>query len=52
MLKMGTSFGHVFSKACQYVDDDEKVCRRFKCVSIKSTQTNFLKCSTWKKKKW
>ncbi len=45
---MGTSFGHVFSKACQYVVDDEKVCRRLKCVSIKSTQTNFLKCSTWK----
>jgi len=50
MLKLGTSFGHIFTKACQYAVDDEKVCRRLKCVSIKSTQTNFQKCITWPKK--
>jgi hypothetical protein len=37
----GFCFGHVFSKACQYyVITDEKVCRNFKFISIKSTQSN------------
>ncbi len=44
-----TSFQDVFSKACQYAVD-EKVCRKFKCVSIKFAQINFQKCITWSKK--
>jgi hypothetical protein len=44
----GASFGHVFSKACQYVTIDEKVCRNFMFVSIKSTQSNLQKCIIWK----
>jgi len=33
----GACFGHVFSKACQYVTTNEKVCKNLKFVSIKST---------------
>jgi len=33
----GTYFSHVFSKACQYVKIDDKVCKNLKYVSIKST---------------
>jgi hypothetical protein len=32
-------FGHVFSKVCQYVTTDEKVCKNFKFILIKSTQS-------------
>ncbi len=32
----GNCFGHVFSKACQYPVTNEKVCKNFKFVSIKS----------------
>ncbi len=31
----GACFGHAFSKACQYVIINEKVCKNFKFVSIK-----------------
>ncbi len=34
----GTCFGHVFSNACQYNIEEEKVCRNLTYVSIKSTQ--------------
>jgi hypothetical protein len=43
----GASFGHAFSKACQYVTTDENVFRNFKFVSIKSAQSNLQKCITW-----
>ncbi len=43
----GACFGHAFSKACQYVTIDKKVCRNLKFVSIKSTQSNLQKCITW-----
>jgi hypothetical protein len=46
----GTSFGHVFFKACQYAIDDEKVYRGLKYVSINSAQMNFQKCIAWPKK--
>jgi hypothetical protein len=46
----GTCFGHAFSKACRYGTIKEKVCKDFKYVSIKSTQTNLQKCITWPKK--
>ncbi len=46
----GTCFGHVFSKACQYVITEEKVCEDLKYVSIKYIQTNMQKCITWPKK--
>ncbi len=35
---LGTCFGHVFLKACQYVMTNEKVCRISKHFFIKSTQ--------------
>ncbi len=31
----GTCLEHVFSKACQYATNNEKVCRGLKYVSIK-----------------
>ncbi len=31
----GTCFEHVFSKACQYANNNEKVCKGLKYVSIK-----------------
>ncbi len=43
----GACFGHAFSKACQYVTIDKKVCRNLKFVSIKSAQSNLQKCITW-----
>jgi hypothetical protein len=36
-------FDHTFSKTCQYVIVDENVCKNFKFVSIKSTQSNLQK---------
>jgi hypothetical protein len=33
-------FGHAFSKACQYGSPDEKICKNFKYVSIKSTNVD------------
>jgi hypothetical protein len=31
-------FGHAFSKACQYVTIEEKVCKHLQYVSIKATK--------------
>jgi hypothetical protein len=36
----GTYFDHAFSKACQYVTTDDKVCKNLKYVSIKSTHAD------------
>jgi hypothetical protein len=33
----GICFGHVFSKACQYLTTNEKVCKKLRFISIKST---------------
>jgi hypothetical protein len=33
----GSFFGHTFSKACEDGTIEEKVCKNFKYVSIKST---------------
>jgi len=33
----GICFGHVFSKACQYPTTNEKVCKKLRYISIKST---------------
>jgi hypothetical protein len=44
---LGTCFGHVFSKACQYAINDEKVCKYFKYVFIKFTQIDSQKCIIW-----
>jgi hypothetical protein len=33
----GICFGHVFSKACQYLTTNEKVCKKLKFIYIKST---------------
>ncbi len=43
----GYCFGHVFSKVCQYVTIDEKVCKDLQYVSIKVTQGDLHKCITW-----
>jgi len=45
----GSCFGHVFSKACQYANTNEKVCRNLKFVSIKFAQSHLQKCITWLK---
>ncbi len=45
----GSCFGHVFAKACQYANINEKVCRNLKFVSIKSAQSDLKKCITWPK---
>jgi hypothetical protein len=36
----GACFGHAFSKTCQYVTIEEKVCKNMKFISIKSVQFN------------
>jgi hypothetical protein len=33
----GICFGHGFSKACQYLTTNEKVCKKLRFISIKST---------------
>ncbi len=45
-------FGHAMSKACQYVDDDAKVCHVFAKVSLKGVQSSLQKIITWTKKSW
>jgi hypothetical protein len=35
-----TCFEHAFFKACQLAIENEKVCKSFKYVSIRSIQTN------------
>jgi len=42
-------FGHVFSKACQYVITNETFYRNLKFISIKSAQSDLQKCITWHK---
>ncbi len=39
----GTSYGHVFSKVCQYAKIDETIYKSLKYVSIKSIQTYLQK---------
>ncbi len=39
----GTCFRHAFSKACHYGTVKENVCKDFKYVFVKSTQTNLIK---------
>jgi hypothetical protein len=38
------------SKACQYVDDDAKICHVFANVSLKGVQSSLQKIITWLKK--
>jgi hypothetical protein len=40
----GICFGHVFFKACQYLTTNEKVCKKLRFISMKSTQSNLQKC--------
>ncbi len=42
-----TCFGHVYSKACQYVIIDEIVVRSLRYVSIKAIQADLQKCIIW-----
>jgi hypothetical protein len=46
----GVCFGHVFSKACQYVIINEKVCMNLKFILIKFVQSNLQKCIIWLQK--
>jgi len=43
----GTHFGCAFSKTCQYVTIEEKICKDLKFVSIKLVEFNIHKCITW-----
>jgi hypothetical protein len=43
MLIFEVLFGHVMSKACQYVDVDAKVCHVFAKVSLKGVQSSLQK---------
>lgn len=45
----GNFFGHVFSKACQYVITNETFCKNLKFISIKFAQSDLQKCITWRK---
>jgi len=36
----GTCFGHAFSKTCQHLTFDQKMCKGFKYVSIKFIQVD------------
>lgn len=50
---LGTYFGHVFLKACQYVMTNEKNCRILKHFFIKSTQgdlQNYITLPIWEGK--
>ncbi len=46
----GTCFGDAFSKACQYVTTDEKVCKDLRYVLIQLDQRYLQKCITQPKK--
>ncbi len=46
----GMCFGHIMSKAYQYVTNDEKVIVGLKQVNVKATQGNLQKIITWTKK--
>ncbi len=43
-----TCFEYVFSKACQYATNDEKIYKDLKYVFMKFVKANLLKCITWK----
>jgi hypothetical protein len=43
----GACFRHAFSKACQYVTIEEKVCKDLQYVLINFVQGNLQKCITW-----
>jgi hypothetical protein len=45
----GTCVGGVFSKTCQYVTTEEKICKNLKFVFIKSMNFDIQKCITWPK---
>jgi hypothetical protein len=45
----GPCFGHIMSKAYQYVTNDEKVIAGLKQVNVKATQGNLQKTITWTK---
>jgi hypothetical protein len=42
--------GMFFSKVCQYVTTDEKMCKSLKYVFVKAIQTNLQKNIAWHKK--
>jgi len=46
----GTCFGHVMSKVCQYVMNDDKVLMSLTLASVKDAQTSLQKVITWTKK--
>ncbi len=46
----GRCFGHVMSKACQYVTNDEKVFVWLINISVKKTQSGLQKNISWTKK--
>jgi hypothetical protein len=45
----GTCLGHVMSKACQYVTNDEKVFVGLRNVSVKEAQSGLQKTISWTK---
>jgi len=47
MLGLEESFGHSFSKACQYATTKKKVCKDLRYVLIKFVQAYLQKCITW-----
>jgi hypothetical protein len=46
----GACFGHVMSKAAQYVTNDDKISKDLVPISVKSTQMSLQSCITWPKK--
>jgi hypothetical protein len=46
----GVCFGHVMSKMCQYVINENVVCQGMKEVYLKKAQSTFQKTITWTKK--
>jgi hypothetical protein len=47
---IGTCFGHLMSKCCQYMTSEEKVCMDMKEVLLKDDQTSLQKTIIWTKK--
>jgi hypothetical protein len=45
-----TCFGHVMSKACRYVTNNDKVFKSLMEVNVKDAQTTLQKTITWTKK--
>jgi hypothetical protein len=46
----GACFGHVMSKAAQYVTNDDKISKDLVPINVKSTQVSSQSCITWPKK--